>query len=67
MARRGKENTQGYEKGTAMTCKIKEFLNKRDTECTTPKCEMCWYKEKFEDLALESMESDRKENQEEWE
>lgn len=33
-----------------MTCKIKEFLKKRDTECTTPRCDLCWYKEKFEDL-----------------
>ena len=42
------------EKGTAMTCKIKEFLNKADTECTTPKCEMCWYREKYDDLVMES-------------
>ena len=38
-----------------MTCKCKELLNKKDTECNTPKCEMCWYHEKYEDLKLEAM------------
>lgn len=33
-----------------MTCKIKQYLNKADTECTTPRCDMCWYMEKYMDL-----------------
>ena len=37
-----------------MICKCKELLNKKDTECNTPKCEMCWYKEKYDDLAMDA-------------
>ena len=38
-----------------MECKYKKLLNKTDAECITPKCEMCWYKEKYDDLAIEAM------------
>lgn len=37
-----------------MICKIKQYLNKKDTECTTPRCDMCWYREKYDDLVMES-------------
>lgn len=49
-----------------MECKYKKLLNKTDAECITPKCDMCWYQQKYEDLALEASESDRKDNKE-WE
>ena len=38
-----------------MECKYKKLLNKTDSECITPKCDMCWYKEKYDDLAIEAM------------
>ena len=38
-----------------MECKYKKLLNKTDAECNTPKCDMCWYKEKYDDLAIEAM------------
>ena len=38
-----------------MKCKYKELLGKADTECHVPKCDMCWYKEKYDDLAIEAM------------
>ena len=37
-----------------MICKYKKLLNKKDAECNVPKCELCWYKEKYEDLAIEA-------------
>ena len=38
-----------------MECKYKKLLNKVDAECVVPKCEMCWYKEKYDDIAIEAM------------
>ena len=37
-----------------MECKYKKLLNKADTECNTPRCDMCWYKAKYEDLSIEA-------------
>lgn len=33
-------------------CKYKEYLNKADTECTTPRCDLCWYKKQFDELKI---------------
>ena len=54
------------ERRNHMPCKYKEFFGKADTDCYTRKCDRCWLKEKYDDLANEAMESDRKES-EEWE
>ena len=46
-----------------MECKYKKLLNKADAECSVPRCDLCWYKEKYEDLAIEAM-IETKENKE---
>ena len=46
-----------------MECKYKTLLNKADTECNTPRCDMCWYKEKYEDLSIEARVIQREERE----
>ena len=48
-----------------MECKYKKLLNKADAECNVPRCDMCWYKEKYDDLSIEARI--QKEECKEWE
>ena len=50
-----------------MECKYKKLLNKADAECNVPRCDMCWYKEKYDDLSIEARIIQKETECKEWE